>query len=352
MVGVLRGVASDISKAIADLLYARLDGTNQPFTGTVQAPEVIVSSLTPTRIVYVDSDDSLTDSTNLTFDGNRVITFGDANNLASIGKSNVFTNGAAGSNSFMAGNSNTLNLTGTANRGFVFGGNNNVTLATGLAEAAALGLNNTAIGSLAIAIGLNNNGSGRNIGRDNTSSGIGIGSQNSGAGVGIGGANTSGSNCYNLGFANDTSGFESIGIGSYNYVRQTYSTSIGFGNLVDATWVISPPVAIGTGCEVYGDDGLAVGSYMGVNGDRSAQFGWASTSTYLAANDTLRITYNGANNIDMTATKTVASVKFEVPDQAFSDSWNGDLSVPTKNAVYDKIITITDTYAYTYFGGL
>lgn len=40
MVGVLRGVASDITSAIANATYARLDGTNQPFTGEIEVPSI------------------------------------------------------------------------------------------------------------------------------------------------------------------------------------------------------------------------------------------------------------------------------------------------------------------------
>jgi hypothetical protein len=39
----LRGVASDIDKATADSLYARLDGANQPFTAPVLVPDVTYS---------------------------------------------------------------------------------------------------------------------------------------------------------------------------------------------------------------------------------------------------------------------------------------------------------------------
>lgn len=41
--------------------------------------------------------------------------------------------------------------------------------------------------------------------------------------------------------------------------------------------------------------------------------------------------------VDDANQKTVSSKKLEVPDQAYGSGWDGDLSVPTKNAVYDKI---------------
>lgn len=51
--GVLRGVASDISSAIADLTYARLDGTNQPFTGSIAAPEITADNSVLAPNIYV-----------------------------------------------------------------------------------------------------------------------------------------------------------------------------------------------------------------------------------------------------------------------------------------------------------
>lgn len=58
MVGTLRGVASDLSKVIADATYARLDGTNQPFTGSIEAPDLttdyVTFDTTPTIPAYAE----------------------------------------------------------------------------------------------------------------------------------------------------------------------------------------------------------------------------------------------------------------------------------------------------------
>jgi hypothetical protein len=44
--------------------------------------------------------------------------------------------------------------------------------------------------------------------------------------------------------------------------------------------------------------------------------------------------------LDIDTTDAVFSVPVVVPDEAYGAGWNGDLSVPTKNAVYDKIETM------------
>ena len=48
----------------------------------------------------------------------------------------------------------------------------------------------------------------------------------------------------------------------------------------------------------------------------------------------------GAQTLDHNATDFVFSDEVTVPDDAYAAGWNGDLGVPTKNAVYDKVETI------------
>lgn len=46
-------------------------------------------------------------------------------------------------------------------------------------------------------------------------------------------------------------------------------------------------------------------------------------------------------------TVSIKNTGVEVPDEAYGAGWNGDMSVPTKNAVYDKLQTMTPVYATT-----
>jgi hypothetical protein len=51
---------------------------------------------------------------------------------------------------------------------------------------------------------------------------------------------------------------------------------------------------------------------------------------------------SGVTKITTTSTETTFVNDVLVPDEAYASGWNGDLSVPTKNAVYDKIETLVE----------
>ncbi len=56
--------------------------------------------------------------------------------------------------------------------------------------------------------------------------------------------------------------------------------------------------------------------------------------------------------VDDTAQKVISTKKIEVPDVAYGAGWNADLSVPTKNAVYDKVETLMPKSGGTFTGDI
>jgi len=231
------------------------------------------------------------------------IVAGNSNNLGSIGKSNTFTNGAAGSNSFMAGNSNTLNLTGTANKGVIYGTNNIVTLATGESQGIALGTGNTFTGTNGMVMGINNSGSGcinigisntgngTNIGRTNFATGFACGTSNQGIGTSLGDLNTaSGITSVCLGYLNTTSGIGATALGSENTVTADYAYSLGAYN--GASGYLS----------------LSVGLAAYATATNAAIFGYAPNSFNVtnSTSDSLMVAYEGTNFL-LDANKIIAN---------------------------------------------
>lgn len=80
---------------------------------------------------------------------------------------------------------------------------------------------------------------------------------------------------------------------------------------------------------------------QGAAGTPSLMFGSATlTGIYgNAAGNQVNVSSSGTLRFTFSTTNTSA-VALNVPDVAYSGAWDGDLSVPTKNAVYDKIQTI------------
>lgn len=87
-------------------------------------------------------------------------------------------------------------------------------------------------------------------------------------------------------------------------------------------------------------DGFLVTQHILSDGNGSYNLGSSSVGwgiLYIASTGALDF---GAGDITLTHSAnalTIAGGDFFVPDEAYGAGWNGDLSVPTKNAVYDKI---------------
>lgn len=93
------------------------------------------------------------------------------------------------------------------------------------------------------------------------------------------------------------------------------------------------------------------------------------TSDYLAGNNEAKVLLDdvtqqvvlgdvdaSGNNttlvVDDTNQRLVASKKINVPDDVYAGGWNGDVSVPTKNAVYDKVETLMPKSGGTFTGDI
>jgi len=291
--------------------------------------------------VYVDSDDSLTDSANLAFDAVRNITLGDSSVIGGT-----------------IGRSNTVNLTGTASRAWIYGDSNTVTLATGEVKSMALGFDNAPTGSNSFAFGVNNSGAGINFGRNNTSgaSGIGIGFGNSGTAIGIGTSNNvSGNSSTGLGSGNTVSSASNQAIGYQNTCTSTGTNSVAIGAFNQSTGSGMFATTMGIGCQASASSATAFGFGAQATASNAGIFGYAP-NTFSVSNSTsnsLKVAYE-TTNLLLTSSAITANIKLAVPDVAYSNSWDGDLSVPTKNAIYDKIEAIPaySLSTITYFGGL
>lgn len=209
---------------------------------------------------------------------------GNANNLGSVGKNNVFTNGAAGTNGFMAGIGNTLNLTGTADRGVAIGQACTATLATSQVVAVAVGAQCTASAQNTVSMGFNSTAT-------------------------INGAVSLGKQCT----ATNT---DTVSIGSFNTCGSNGGVSIGSACVSNGGAFAT---TIGYGCGTAGNSGLqsvAVGFAATATAANSMIVGTAP-STYSVVNSTANSTmlaYEGTNFL-LTDTKITANKKF-LPVQA------------------------------------
>lgn len=274
------------------------------------------------------------------------IVAGDANNLASIGKSNTFTNGAVGSTAFMAGYNNTINLTGTAARGVAIGHNCTATLATGQSRSMALGFDCAANGSSSITIGLNNSGEGISFGRNNISgvSGIGVGSGNSGTGVGVGASNNvSGADSTGIGASNTVSGNFNQATGYQNTCTATGNYNVAIGAFSQSTGTGIFTTSMGIGCQANASNGMGMG-FGAISGTGNAGiFGYAPNAfavTNSTANSCM-FAYEGTNILmdanRITANKPVRLPRYTVATlptgQAGDIAYCTDLTAPTYDGV-------------------
>jgi hypothetical protein len=242
------------------------------------------------------------------------IVAGDKNNLGSVGKNNVFTNGAAGSNGFMAGY------------------NNIVTLTAGQTKAVAIGVDCAASGNNGNAIGVGNSGTGTNIGRSNTSTGVGIGLNCSGSGISIGsGAAATNSSAYAIGSGNATNTFANA-IGNFVTASGIGASAIGFF----CTASTDSSVAIGGSCTANtGANSTAMGSSCTASGANALAFGFGATATaanagifghaplsFTVTNSTansLMLAYEGTNFL-MTATAITANTAVNITSSLQCDA--------------------------------
>lgn len=179
--------------------YAQLSGAT--FTGPIEVPEVKVTSLTPTHVVFVDSDTSLTGNNNLKFDGANKLTLGDGTGKYAAGLNNTFTATDLATNAGMVGQDNTINAGNTTSDDIFACGRANVITVTGANNAnVAVGIANTTNGSQTYAIGQANNCQG-----DFASA--------------IGGFNIVGDSSYAIGKSNTLTSGGGFAIGSSNIVN-------------------------------------------------------------------------------------------------------------------------------------
>jgi len=91
------------------------------------------------------------------------------------------------------------------------------------------------------------------------------------------------------------------------------------------------------------DNGDGTASIAGGTGDITAVGDVASGAAFNGTQGTT-LTFNNAGGdatLDYDGTDFTFSVDATVPDEAYGVGWNGSLEVPTKNALYDKIETIS-----------
>ena len=289
-----------------------------------------VSNLTANSIVYAGASGLLTQSNaNFAFDGARTVTLGDADSKFSIGKTNTFTNGAAGSRAAMLGNNNTMTLTGTATQAVILGDLNTVTLATGANQGLAVGFSNAMSGSGAVGIGSNNSNGGVNIGTNNSGNGVNIGVHNSnnansgGGSVAIGSGN-SGTNGFNsctigrqntatgaggtqsIGYLNTAAGGGAVAMGAYNTGSGAFATAMGLFNTASQQYALAVGLGASATATNAGILGYAPNSFSTINSTaNSLMIAYEGNQTLMTASNTTfnqNITFADTRNIVLNAT--------------------------------------------------
>lgn len=104
---------------------------------------------------------------------------------------------------------------------------------------------------------------------------------------------------------------------------------------IENTGSAAPAGAAGQGLELIGSGGGI--SYVQAYNRTTSAFAPMAISSSL-----LQMTIGGVAKFTIQSTSVTSDVGLYVPDVAYSGSWDADLSVPTKNAVYDKIETLAD----------
>lgn len=219
----------DISAVGFSNNYADLD--NKPTIPPATTPAGATSQ------IQYNSGGSFAASANFSFDGTRNVILGSSNNAFTIGRDNSVTIGT-GTKAVAIGVNNTVSLTSTNSNG------------------AAIGVGNTVNARDSASIGVNNVGSGRNIGFNNKmSQGDGIGRNNIGQGTSIGSACTSGSSGTAIGSSCQATGTYAFCSGVNSIASDVFSFAVGaFAN---ATGFVSQ--AFGSSVTAAGSQSTAIG---------------------------------------------------------------------------------------------
>lgn len=209
-------------------------------------------------------------------------------------------------------------------------------------------------------------GKGATVGTGSTETPTAIGSYASATGqkaIALGsGATSSGNSSFAMGYASVASGTSAIAIG-YGSSATTGEQNISIGT--GATVAGNTAIGIGSSVVSSGDRSIAIGDGANVSHGASIALGRAATSTdvnQLVIGSTtspiteIRQVYSGFNYAKTTISST-GSVTFDLvgtsPEYTFSDpvnvpddaydatTWNGNTEVPTKNAIRDKIETLS-----------
>lgn len=100
----------------------------------------------------------------------------------------------------------------------------------------------------------------------------------------------------------------------------------------------------GTNCTLTGDD-ISVDDSFVINSGSDVMAGTLTADgVTLGSTELLTI---GAQTVTHNATDFVFDDEVTVPDDAYAAGWNGDLGVPTKNAIYDKVETLGGSSLFT-----